>query len=432
MTIEESDVQGVLRRVTDDLVNPPTLLEDVRRGGRRRLRRRRAVLAVVCAAVVAVPVGGALHLADDRAAVKVASPLFDEPTRGDLAGDGGYLRQVRQAWRDGARDAGSGVEGDPHVVWAGNTPAGPAAYVAQRTTVTPEVSPAGDRMIGYAAFVEPTAEGPRVMKWETVTDTNDGNSSAVLLGPRRDVLVVLDAGHQVEFSPTFRYAADGRIERTFLPVVFRDGAAVLSVPPQRDRVTVALVRTAASATTIVHVANAAHLLFADRKATPQPRSVTYTLPGAERVWGDTPAAQVGNVYENALAAYVDHGGMHRAGASPHLIVYGATPDGRQLLLESVQYDDDPARAIALLAHAGAPFRPVASGFIDWNAPLPVRLRLPDGQGVLVAAEGAALSYRVGAGEWHDAGRGAALLPADATEVRVTATGGTVSTVQVDP
>lgn len=435
MTIQERDVRGVLRRVTDDLVGPPTLLDDVRRGGRRRLRRRRAVLAAVCAAVVAVPVGGALHLADGGAAAEVASPLFDGPTRGDLAGDGRYLRQVRQAWRDGAGDTGSDVEGEPHVVWAGNTPAGPAAYVAQRATATREVwTPPGHRMIGYAAFVEPTDGGPRVMTRETVTDAGtDGSSAAVLLGPQRDVLVVLDTGQPVEFSPTLTYAGDGRVERTFQPVAFRDGAAVLSVPPQRDRVTVALVRPPVSATTAVRIANATDVLFADRKDSPQPRSVTYTLPGAERVWGDNPAAQVGrNVHEtDALAAYVDPGGTHRAGTAPILVVYGATPDNRQLLLQSVQYDDDPARAIALLAHAGAPLQPVASGFVDWNAPLPVRLRLPDGQGVLVAAEGAALSYRVGAGEWQDAGRGAALLPADATEVRVTAAGGAASTVRVD-
>ncbi|MFI7513967.1 hypothetical protein ACIBVK_10800 [Micromonospora echinofusca] len=434
MTIEESDVRGVLRRVTDDLVGPPTLLDDVRRGGRRRLLRRRAVLAALCAAVVAVPVGGALHLRDDGAVMEVASPLFDEPTRGDLAGDERYLRQVRQAWRQRARDTGFDAGTDPHVVWAGDTPAGPAAYVAQQSTVAHEVSEsAGGRMIGYAAFVEPTADGPRVMTVETVTDATEGNSSAVLLGPRRDVLVVLDAGHRVEFSPTLRYAADGRIERTFQPVAFRDGAAVLSVPPQRGRVTVALVRRPVSATTAVHIANATDVLFADRKASPQPRSVTYTLPGADRVWGDTPAAQVGrDVFAtDALAAYVDHGGTHRAGGSPSLTVYGATPDGRQLLLQTIQHDDDPARAIAMLAHGGAPFQPVASGFVDWTAPLPVRLRLPDGQGVLVVTEGAALSYRIGAGRWHDAGRGAALLPADATEVRVTAAGGTVTTVRAD-
>lgn len=82
-----------------------------------------------------------------------------------------------------------------------------------------------------------------------------------------------------------------------------------------------------------------------------------------------------------------------------------------------------------LARGDAPFQPAASGIVDWTAPLPVRLRLPDGQGVLVVAEGAALSYRVGTGRWHDAGRGAALLPAAAT-VRVTTASGT-TTVRID-
>ncbi|MFG3710231.1 hypothetical protein ACIBTZ_25680 [Micromonospora sp. NPDC049460] len=436
MTIEESEVQGVLRRVTDDLVAPPTLLDDVRRGGRRRLLRRRAVLAAVCAAVVAVPVGGAIHLADDRAgkvAVEVASPLFDGPTRGDLAGDEEYLRQVREAWRQRTSDKEFDAGSEPHVVWAGDTPAGPAAYVAQRATVTRMVSePGNDRLIGYAAFVEPTASGPRVMALGGMNDSMAGNSAAVLLGPRRDVLVVLDAGYPVEFSPTFRYAPDGRVERTFQRVAFRDGAAVLSVPSQRDRVTFALVGVPFSTATAVEVTNIDEILFPDKeKDSPQPRWVTHTLPGAEQVWGGDPAA-IAKAFQRreALAAYEDRGGAHRSGDAPLLVVHGATPDGRRLLLQTIQFDDDPARAIALLARGDAPFEPAASGFIDWKAPLPVRLRLPDGQGVLVVAEGAALSYRVGAGRWQDAGRGAALLPADATQVRVATAGGT-ATVRID-
>jgi hypothetical protein len=107
------------------------------------------------------------------------------------------------------------------------------------------------------------------------------------------------------------------------------------------------------------------------------------------------------------------------------------PHGTELLLQTIQHGDDRARAIALLARGDAPFQPAASGFIDWKAPLPVRLRLPDGQGVLVVTEGAALSYRVGTGRWHDAGRGAALLPADATQVRVTTAGGTTTAARID-
>ncbi|MGR6322486.1 hypothetical protein Q2K19_13175 [Micromonospora soli] len=62
--------------------------------------------------------------------------------------------------------------------------------------------------------------------------------------------------------------------------------------------------------------------------------------------------------------------------------------------------------------------------------MPVRLQLPDNQGVLVAAEGAALSYRIGDGQWQDAGRNAALLPANITDVRVTDAGDTVTSIPV--
>jgi hypothetical protein len=37
---------------------------------------------------------------------------------------------------------------------------------------------------------------------------------------------------------------------------------------------------------------------------------------------------------------------------------------------------------------------------------------------VVAAKGRTLAYRTGSGSWHDAGRDAAVLPIDATEVRV--------------
>ncbi|MEH0982677.1 hypothetical protein [Micromonospora sp. CPCC 205556] len=433
MTMSDSDVRAALHRATDQLTTPPDLLPAVRRGGRRRLVRRRALLAVALTAVVAVPVGGALRLADRGEPIEVASPLLDEPTRGDLAGDQGYLRQVREAWRRHlSRGEAVAMRGEPHVVWAGNTPAGPAAYVAQRTRTEPGVSePGGDRNFAAAAFVEPTADGPKVLTVESVTTAGtDGNSQAVLLGPERDVLVVVDFGDPVVFSPRLRYKADGRIDRDFQPVPFRDGAAVLPVPPQRGKITVALSRTPVSALNMVHIANSSAILFPDSEGSgsPNPKQLTYTLPGAERAWGGDPAAaaEPTNQGENPLTPYVDVAGNHGAGDGPLLTVYGTTPDGRRLRMETIQYDDDPARVVATLAPAESPFTAVASGFADWNAPLPVRLRLPDRQGVLVAAEGATFSYRTGAGGWRAAGRDAALLPATATEVRIIGARGTTT------
>ncbi|NES30612.1 hypothetical protein GCE86_22620 [Micromonospora terminaliae] len=388
------------------------------------------MLAVVCAAVVAAPVGG-LQLANGGGAAQVASPLLDEPTRGDLAGDEGYLRQVRDAWQRRLKQDGEQLRGEPHIVWAGRTPAGPAAYVAHRTVHNPVASSEGDRVIAMAAFVEPTADGPRVTTREQVTDAGtDGISQAALLGPQRDVLVVLDVGQPVEFSPELRYLPDGRVSRSFQRVAFRDGAAVLAVPPQRTKISVALSRTPVSRDNMVHISNDGPILFPEGKERPRPPQLRHTLPGAEKVWTGDPSAKKVGAPAEALADYIDSAGVHTSDGSPLLWVYGATPDGRLLLVETIQYDDDPARVIALLAPRYLAFKAVASTFADWRSPLPVRLRLPDNQGVLVAAEGAALSYRIGKGQWQEAGRNAALLPADATDVRVTDAGGTVTTVPV--
>ncbi|MGC4811126.1 hypothetical protein ACLQ29_11425 [Micromonospora sp. DT228] len=420
MTMNDSEVREILRRATDDLAVPAGLLGAVRRGGQRRAVRRRAVLAAVCVAVVALPVAGGLRLADDGGGAPAAVPLFHEPTRGDLAADDGYLRQVREAWERQLKQMGEGMRGEPHVVWAGNTPAGPAAYVAGDTT--------NDRSVG---FVEPTADGPRVETLTRLDDSGtDGLEQAALLGSQRDVLLVLDFGQQVEFSADLRYLPDGRVERTFTPVAFQDGAAVLSVAPQRTKLTVALARTPVSRANAIHIYNTQLILTPDNQDRPASPLFRHTLPGTQQVWGGDPAAEQVSASAEALTGYLDPVGIHTHNGSPRLSVYGATPDGRRLLVETIQYDDDPTRAIALLAGKDLPFEAVASTTADWLAPLPVRLRLPDNQGIFVAAEGSALSYRVGDGQWQDAGRDAALLPAAATDVRVIGADGTTTSVPV--
>lgn len=440
MNMSDNDVREVLHRATSHLSGRPDLLENVRRGGRRRVRRFRVALTAVCAAVVAVPLGGALTVPVWRDTPEVTSPMFNEPTKGDLAGDDAYLRQVRAAWRRQLERSGdTQMPGDPHVVWAGRTPAGPAAYVAYAST-TDRNEGAGDNHIGWAAFVEPTGGGPQVRAIEALTDDpRQRSTQAALLGAERDVLLVLDSGQPMEFSPELRYTPDGRISRTYQPVKFEDGAAILRIPPQKTKVTVALSFTPVSERNTVQILGAADVLFSNESGRRDVQRIKRTLPGAEQVWGGDPSDPRyegdRSVYEvsagpEALAAWDDVAGLHAPGDAPELYVYGATADGRRLLLQSIQYDSDPARVIALLARGDAPLEAVASAFADWTAPLPVRLRLPDDQGILVAAEGSALSYRSDAGQWHDAGRDAALLPPTATEVRVTATGGTVSTVSL--
>lgn len=436
MTMNDTDVRAILHRATDHLSSPDGLVADVRRGGRRRVVRRRTALASGLAVVAAASVGGALRFASAGGErIDVASPLFDDPTRGDLARDSAFLRQVTAAWRRATGAAELWLRGEPHVVWAGSTPKGGAAYVTQRGPDDPVATkPKGQRLIGYAGFVVPTPTGLRVLRFERLDDSGylDGNSQAALLGPDRDTLLVLDFGRPVEYSPSMSYAPDGRIVRQHLPVTFRDGAASLAVPPQRTKVTIAVGRAPMSADSRILVVNEHEILFPDGKERPEPRRFGYVLPGADRAWGasvEPVGWPLGAVI--AFAPFVDSVGTHAVNAEAvDLVVFGAVPDGRRLLVGTIQYDDDPGHAVAMLGRRESEYTVVATQAVDWRAPLPVRLRLPDGQGTLVAAPEAKLAYRTGGGAWQDAGRGAALLPAGATEARVTPASGVASTVRL--
>jgi hypothetical protein len=432
MTMSDGDVRVVLQRVTDHLTGPPGLLDVVRQGGRRRVVRRRRVLAAGLAVAAAASVGGVLRYPGGRGRAEFALPLFDQPTRGDLAGNTLFRGRVLEAWRRRVAGADGGVVGEPHVVWAGTTGAGAAAYVIQRSAENPVVTePAGDRLVAFAAFVRSREDRLEVMTVEHVTDAGmDGNSQAALLGAGNDVLLVLDDGRPVEFSPQLWFAADGKVRRTFRPVVFRDGAALLELPPQGTKITFALSRTPVSRRNSLHVSNTSEILFPGGRDSPEPTRFTHTLPGAGVVWGDDPEAEVRRYVDDpdALADYHDPVGTHRLGSGPVLTVYGVSPDGRRLLLRTIQHDDYPAWAVALVGPVGSPLRVVASRVVAWDAAVPVRLLLPDGLGTLVAAEGAAFGYRLPGGSWQDVGRDAALVPADAVEFRVTPGNGPVSTV----
>lgn len=102
---------------------------------------------------------------------------------------------------------------------------------------------------------------------------------------------------------------------------------------------------------------------------------------------------------------------------PHVYWAGNTPAGQAAVVVQQAYlhpheQLPPGAADTLRTLVG-----LVGDVINRNVPLPVRYRLPDGQGWLVAAYGKALSYRTD-GDWHDVGRDAALLPDNATQVRV--------------
>ena len=97
------------------------------------------------------------------------------------------------------------------------------------------------------------------------------------------------------------------------------------------------------------------------------------------------------------------------------------PDGRVIVLKESQEGAAKPRLIAQVAAEGEAAEPVRfdGGRVDRDAILPIRFRIPDDGGWVVADKGKELSYRTSPDEeWQPVGRDVALLPPNATEVLV--------------
>jgi hypothetical protein len=418
MTIGESDVRHALERATGHLYSPPGLLDDVRRGGRRRIVRRRTLLAGGLVLGAATLAGGLVTWPPLDGPMDVASPLLDEPTRGDLAGDREFLDRVARVWRKTLLDSDMSMAGEMHAVWAGNTPVGPAAFVIQRTRDNPVAS--GEyRVFAMCTFIHTMPDGLEPM---IVTQMDDGPTDGVpqagLLGPDADVLVVVDFGAPVLYSPELAFNSDGEVVRTWQPAPFTDGAFVTRIPPQKARTTVAIGRSPLRQIDIVHLAND---VVRHPSGQRQPQLVQKALPGADRAWRADqldPPNLPWDQLEAALRPFLDPCGVHLNGADPIYSIIGSTPDGRRLWLYSLQWDDYPARHLLFLAppRDGA-FTP--AGFVS-AAPGgrdTLIFGLPARQGTLFARAGAAARYRTAAG-WQPAETDAVLVPSDGLEVEV--------------
>ena len=100
----------------------------------------------------------------------------------------------------------------------------------------------------------------------------------------------------------------------------------------------------------------------------------------------------------------------------HWFVAGSTPSGRRLLAGEWRPPGGPQQAYAVVGSRYGELE-WASSPVDAASAVPVRVALPRGEGWLVAAKGAELAWRSGAGDWVPGGRDAALLPRTATHVR---------------
>jgi hypothetical protein len=253
----EIELRQRLSASVDDIEVPSDLLDRVRLGGARRLRRRRITALAGTALAVTALVGSALAVpglldgrALDRPAVAPASvtPAADDPysflmkgkTRGNLAGDTGYLGQVLTAsvfGRESALRERAGItielHGDPKVYWAGNTPSGRIAIVAQHFDVHSQ----GNVKVGlkgiytFVGFVADDNAGKPMLKGvQYPMPDADRVPTYIASKGGTDTLVAVDIGRPAGWSAG--PDANGRHEYT--PLLFEDGVSVLELPHNVD------------------------------------------------------------------------------------------------------------------------------------------------------------------------------------------------------
>lgn len=447
----QNDVLGrAMREATAELNPPPDFTSRVVHGGRRRQIRRRVGLAAglaVLAVLAGVPATMVRPAPTDDTG---ADPRLEQPTQGDLAGNRQFLDTAIRAWRAGtavSHNANRGLfddlRGDPHVYWAGTTPAGPAAVVLQRTYLHPHGDLTQANFNQMQTLVGLVATDPRDGALKLVADQYhpDGmpEPGYFQFGPGDRTILVIDRGQPLYFSPAPVIRPDGTLVRTWTEMSIVDGVAMTQLPegaqPADARV---LVRDRPPAPgdksedgllpldpasgyleAVDKLRQGGNVVFQRPR---QEHRLQWTQPDGPVLVGRSPQTPPDwrDVFHRELEKY----GMLDIGVGA--IGYGlwsviaGLPDGRTAVVSEVQQGQHPSRLYAVLLDSTGKVQAVRAGsVVDPEAKLPVALRLPDAQGWVVAAYGSQLRYRTSSGgPWQDGGDNAALLPDAATEVQV--------------
>jgi hypothetical protein len=424
------ELNTLLDHASSGIDAPPDLLQRVRAGGSHRLRRRRmasGATAVVLIASVAVGAVGVSRRTDPNSAtVTFAGEIFDGATHGDLSGDASYLSAVVQAWNDShgsSLNADRGIfddlRGKPRVLWAGTTPAGPAAVVAQDAYLHHHgnISLNREGIYQLLGFVGPGRDGRPVVVADTYPAPGVSSDIAWFVDTDRHVVAAIDTGKPMGLSTGWVYADDGRVTRTYVPMNTHDGVAWQQLPAGTVpglSVHIGLLPV----TGPDDVRGVINAEFSNRLPdtrlpwqTPGEDATLFRLGGS---WEPT-TNELRSRLDSAIHARRTGGQAFSEGFSLWL-AYGTTPDGRQLVVGENVLEADPSHVYAVLGEGAT--QKVVSAPSNLRGPLGVALHLPDGQGWMVAQYREAIDYRIGSGPWVAAGRDAALLPEQATQVRV--------------
>jgi len=437
MSTEEL-VRSRLRAETDGHAPRPGLLQDVHRGARRRRIRRYAaagtatvaIVTGVTAVVVAAPhrsAPAATHViaAGDRA-------LLHGTTQGNRAVDSNRLRDVVRVFDAAARPRyKTSLVGTPHVVWASDT----VAAVVQEADLRHWVGAADDRFNGHyllAGYVRTDTHGKSQIYLPKEFGVYPIDLMPTSFFTDANTLVALDRGSPVQVH---------------LLTVDNRGLPHYTTKPMHSAGTVDTLRLARSAW------QKANPIVSSTTGTPYNRPLNApstvglagTMLGMSAPWMNSKYltwyldGRTSRSYDEGCSDVLAVPPANLPGAlkDPYSgdkpgdtwCITGTTPDGSTVSATTIQYGQFrspaafPAHFVAVLTGNGKAVR-VTGGPVADPKHLPWSIRLPDGQGWLVADLNATLRYRIGSGGWLGTAHSVALFPSQATEIQVTANGTT--------
>ncbi|MET9224937.1 hypothetical protein [Lentzea sp. NPDC003310] len=393
------ELKQAMEAATADLDVRPGFLGDVMTGGRRRHTRRLVTLTAVVALLAGAVAGGVLmrpSSPDDRASG--IDPRLTAATAGNLSSSKDDVDRALAVWRTAQTSAfGEGITDfsmASHVYWIGTTDDGPAAVVVQpvRVTGSPDPKP----LVGVVAM-------GRLVDREVVLDPSD-ERGRYDFGTAKGTQVVLSLGKRLFLSQDPVRGQDDRLTRQWRELAAdASGVAVVSALPQSAPV---FVRADSAPRPDDFTARPVR----SKAETGQGRAfiprtgLGWTLVNCKSESPQRTRSPVQAQEDLQRRALLDYLVSNDAAGTWEVCAW--TPDGRFALA----FEAFGRLYGALYTAEGTFSAGVVGGPAVKGTVAPVRLVLPDGQGTIVAEQGALIGPEQRETVW--------LAPAGTTEVTV--------------
>lgn len=446
--VETKDLSDHLRAATTDLELRPGFADAVVRGGRRRRTRGRITIGTAVAATVAVAVAvaaGPTHLADppaDTPSGQDGHPLLT--SGGDLVDDAQFVRLATTTWRESIPGTSANKNGvlnqplnEPHVTWAGSTPLGAAAIVAQQFTM-PKIASVDANLRGQPAIAvgllsAPAEDTGRLELIGVQLEGHWARPGSFVFPDNRTVIAVAYASppdsRALNISPNVTVGHDGVSRREWTkPLRYADGVWIGELPKEVNPRNVRMIDSKPDLDpndAEDRVMGLHHpLLFTSEYLSGQPAGIPDRgLPWEpiEHLLGREThlAGRAWDIFEDAVSdsglleptSYIEN--------APRWTAVVGLRNSRTMIISSHQELDNPAYVFEVVTTDSGTVKQVTRGpEVDLSSPVRLVIRLPGDEGWVVAVDpDKQLRYRTGGStQWSEPGDGFELLPADAVAV----------------